>query len=349
MAAEVATLFEQAAASRHAGQRLALATVIKTWGSSPRPPGSQLLMSFDAAGGTDQDQTPALVGSVSGGCIEGAVITAAAEILDDPEKKPRLLEFGVTHDMAWSVGLSCGGTVQVFVEALSDATLALFATIHERLAERQASALVTDLATGEKRLGTAEDAADANSPVAQAIASERAQIIDAESGPGRFVQPFCPSPRLIVVGAVHIAQALCQLAAIAGFDVAIIDPRTTFATLERFPGVQLYPVWPAEALAELGIDARTAVVTLTHDPKLDDPALQAALRSPAFYVGSLGSGKTHAARLNRLRSRGFEDADLGRIHGPVGLRIGARSPSEIAVSILAQLVSVLRGSDKEKD
>lgn len=344
MAAEVATLFEQAAAFKDAGRRLALATVIKTWGSSPRPPGSQLLMGFEAAGTND---TPALVGSVSGGCIEGAVITAAAEILDEPAPKPRLLEFGVTHDQAWSVGLSCGGSVQVYVEAVSDALLATFATIHDRLAERQASALTTNLRTGEKRL-TLDDAA-AGSAAAQAMASDRAQLSESGDAGPELVQPFCPSPRVILVGAVHIAQGLAELASIAGFDVAIIDPRTTFATLERFPGVQLYPVWPAEALAELGIDARTAVVTLTHDPKLDDPALQAALRSPAFYVGSLGSGKTHAARLNRLRSRGFSDGELARIHGPVGLRIGARSPAEIAVSILAELIAVLRGSEPGKD
>jgi xanthine dehydrogenase accessory factor len=248
--------------------------------------------------------------------------------------------------MAWSVGLSCGGSVQVFVEALSDATLAQLATIYRRLEDRQASALLTNLPSGEKQLITVAAAADANDYAAQAMASDRAQLIESEGGPQQFVQPFCPSPRLVIVGAVHIAQALAQLAAIAGFDVAIIDPRTTFATLERFPGVRLYPVWPGQALEELGLDARTAVVTLTHDPKLDDPALQAALRSPAFYVGSLGSGKTHAARLNRLRSRGFADADLARIHGPVGLRIGARSPSEIAVSILAQLIGVLRGQDR---
>jgi xanthine dehydrogenase accessory factor len=148
--------------------------------------------------------------------------------------------------------------------------------------------------------------------------------------------------RVVIVGAVHIAQPLSQMAALAGLEVILIDPRKAFATSERFPGVTLHASWPGPVLETLTLDARSAVITLTHDPKLDDPALVAALNSPAFYIGALGSGKTHAARLRRLQARGFDEAALARVHGPVGLPLGARSPAEIAVSILAQLVAELR-------
>jgi xanthine dehydrogenase accessory factor len=157
-----------------------------------------------------------------------------------------------------------------------------------------------------------------------------------------LLNPYNPPQRMILVGAVHIAQTLAPMAAQAGFDVTVIDPRRAFATAERFPGVALDTRWPDEALAERAPDRRTAVVTLTHDPKLDDPALAAALRTGAFYVGALGSSRTHAARCERLREMGFDDAAIGRIHGPVGFAIGARGPAEIAVSILAQAVAVLR-------
>ena len=162
-----------------------------------------------------------------------------------------------------------------------------------------------------------------------------------------FLQVQNPALRLIIIGAVHIAQTLAPMAALAGYSVTIIDPRRAFATDARFPDVTLIGEWPDEAMATLKLDRRTAVVTLTHDPKLDDPALQTALKADVFYIGALGSRKTHAARINRLRAAGFSDADGARIHGPVGLDIGALSPAEIAVSILAQITAVLRGSDTD--
>ena len=162
-----------------------------------------------------------------------------------------------------------------------------------------------------------------------------------------FLQVQNPALRLIIIGAVHIAQTLAPMAALAGYSVTIIDPRRAFATDARFPDVTLIGEWPDETMATLKLDRRTAVVTLTHDPKLDDPALQTALKADVFYIGALGSRKTHAARLNRLRAAGFSDADGARIHGPVGLDIGALSPAEIAVSILAQITAVLRGSDTD--
>ncbi|MEZ5669139.1 MAG: XdhC family protein [Alphaproteobacteria bacterium] len=164
-----------------------------------------------------------------------------------------------------------------------------------------------------------------------------------------FIQVWAPPLRLVLVGAVHIAQPLAPMAAMAGYDVTVVDPRGSFATADRFPGVSLCTDWPDDAIAGLGLDSRTAIVTLTHDPKLDDPALDAALRSQAFYIGALGSRKTHAKRVERLRTLGHGEAALARIHGPVGLNIGAASPQEIAISILAEITAALRSDPPARD
>jgi xanthine dehydrogenase accessory factor len=179
----------------------------------------------------------------------------------------------------------------------------------------------------------------------QAALKDKSGMAEIE-GRAWFLNVFNPMLQMYIVGAVHIAQPLSRMAALSGFNVTVIDPRTAFATGERFPGVRLIGEWPDEALANIALDMRSAVVTLTHDPKLDDPALVAALRSPAFYVGALGSKKTHGARLERLRALGFDAAALGRIHGPVGLDIEAQTPAEIAVSILAQVIARLRGAEQ---
>ncbi|MBX3495851.1 MAG: XdhC family protein [Parvibaculum sp.] len=175
----------------------------------------------------------------------------------------------------------------------------------------------------------------------EVLASDRAAIVAGPDGDW-FLNPFNPPLRLIIVGAVHIAQPLARMGQLAGYDVTVIDPRTSFASENRFPDIDLRHDWPDEAMAALAPDTRTAIVTLTHDPKLDDPALQAALKSAAFYIGALGSKKTHAARVARLKEAGFEDVDIARIHGPVGLSIGAKSPAEIAISIMAQITETLR-------
>lgn len=175
----------------------------------------------------------------------------------------------------------------------------------------------------------------------RALATDDAVTVETAGGPV-FLKPLNPPLRLFVVGAVHIAEPLSKMAALLGYDVTILDPREAFARAERWPGVTVKAEWPDEALAAAGVDHRTAIVALTHDPKIDDPALAAALRSPAFYVGALGSGKTHGSRLRRLAQQGFSEEALARIHGPVGLKIGARSPAEIAVSIVAQMTEVLR-------
>ncbi len=178
----------------------------------------------------------------------------------------------------------------------------------------------------------------------EALLDDRSVTV-AESGGDVFLRPYNPPIRLIVVGAVHIADPLTRMAAAAGFEVHIIDPRSVFASEDRFPGVHLVRAWPGKALEALRPDHRTAVVTLTHDAKLDDPALVGALATPAFYVGALGSRRTHAKRLARLRERDVGDAQIARIRAPVGLDIGARTPAEIAVSIMGELVAHLRGKD----
>ena len=228
-------------------------------------------------------------------------------------------------------------------------------TVERLLAARKSGlpvALVTDLNTGLQSL-VYEDAIhggfglenDLLAEVRERLRQDRSGLItdpEDEDGLRLFVQAHNPPLRLLVVGAVHIAQALAPLAALTGYAVTVIDPRGSFATGSRFPGVSLHDAWPDEALSDLKIDSRTAVVTLTHDPKLDDPALLVALRSPAFYVGSLGSRRTHAKRLERLKEQGVTDAELARIHAPVGLDLGAVSPAEIALSVMAQITAVRR-------
>jgi xanthine dehydrogenase accessory factor len=215
------------------------------------------------------------------------------------------------------------------------------------LRAKRPAVLAIWMASGEAKVLHPFDAIDG--PVDEAVlgpareAADRDQSRIVETPEGQvFLRVFNPPVRLVIVGAVHVAQALFPMARLAGYEVIVVDPRRSFASDERFPGVELSREWPDEAMSRLGVDRRTAVVTMTHDPKIDDPALAAALRSPAFYVGALGSRKTQAARRERLRGQGFSEVDVSRIDGPVGLPIGAVSPGEIAVSILAQLVDRLR-------
>jgi len=311
----------QAAAWHAAGHGVALATVVRTWGSSPRPAGSKLAV----------NERGEFVGSVSGGCIEGAVITEAQDIIAG-RRGATVLEFGVADAAAWEVGLACGGKVSVLVEPMrSDVVAALRAARDSK----QPVALATKLDGSDARLLLPDDPR-----AADALRRDEATVHG-----DTLVEPHNPPPRLIIVGAVHVAQPLAEMAALAGLTVTIVDPRRAWATAERFPGLALALVteWPDEALTKLALDARTAVVTLTHDPKLDDPALAVALRSPAFYIGCLGSQKTHAARRERLLASAG-NVDVDRLHGPVGLRIGARTPAEIAVSILAEVIAALRGA-----
>ncbi|HEY4342854.1 MAG TPA: XdhC family protein [Parvibaculum sp.] len=178
--------------------------------------------------------------------------------------------------------------------------------------------------------------------VSEVLASDKSRVVAAQDGTEWFLNAYNPPLRLLVVGAVHVAQPVVVIAELDAYDVVVVDPRTAFASPARFPQATLRTEWPDEALTALKPDSRTAVITLTHDPKLDDPALIVALNSPAFYIGALGSKKTHAARLERLKAAGFDEQTLARIHGPIGLSIGAKSPAEIAISIMAQITEVLR-------
>lgn len=212
-------------------------------------------------------------------------------------------------------------------------------------AAKRATVLATRLTDGEQKLLYPTDNAENSwiiKVVSEVLASDKGRTVEAPDGAQWFFNAYNPPLRLLVVGAVHIAQPISIIAALDAYDVTVIDPRTAFASEERFPGITLRTEWPDEAMAELRPDARTAIVTLTHDPKLDDPALVAALRSPAFYIGALGSRKTHAARQERLRAAGFDDQAIARIHGPIGLSIGAKSPAEIAISIMAEMTQILR-------
>ncbi|MCX7646306.1 MAG: XdhC family protein [Rhodobacteraceae bacterium] len=303
------------------GRGAALATVVETWGSAPRRVGSQLVVS--AAG--------EIQGSVSGGCVEGAVVAEAVEALADG--RPRLLSFGVSDDEAFAVGLACGGTIRVLVEPVGGSLPeALLAALVEARAARRPVAYVVNPETGQGRLAGPDDAALRARFRADASGMEGAE----------FVAIHNPPLRLVVVGAVHIAQPLLQIARLAGYDPFLIDPREAFGSAARFPGERISHDWPDEAMAAHGLDARTAVVTLTHDPKLDDPAIRAALGSEAFYLGCLGSTRTHARRVARLREAGHSEAEIARIHAPVGLDIGAATPAEIAVAIMAEITQVLR-------
>ncbi|MCJ8142921.1 XdhC family protein [Ancylobacter sp. A5.8] len=221
--------------------------------------------------------------------------------------------------------------------------LAVLEALNAERASRRAVLLVTELASGRQRLVTPEQApADPLAdPMAEALRTGRSAMVE-QGGERLFLSVQLPAPRLVITGAVHISQALAPMAALTGLDVVIIDPRSAFATPERFPAVDLRAQWPDEALPGLALDAFTAFAALTHDPKIDDPALEEALRRGCFYVGALGSRKTHAARLERLAARGLAGETLARIHAPIGLDIGAATPAEIAVSILAQVVGTLR-------
>jgi xanthine dehydrogenase accessory factor len=221
----------------------------------------------------------------------------------------------------------------------------LFDTLMDERRAKRSVALVTRLADGAQALVDATGLrgeltldADARAEVRRRLVADRSGLIETVAGEVLFVRCHVAAQRLVIVGAVHITQALAPMAAIAGFEVVVVDPRRAFATAERLPGITLVTEWPDEALARLGLDAGTAVVTLTHDPKLDDPALVTAVASPVFYIGALGSPRTHARRLERLAEAGCTPDALARIHAPVGLDLGGRTPPEIAVSILAQLV-----------
>lgn len=285
------------------GAPMALATVVETWRSAPCPVGTHMLVHADGR----------FVGSVSGGCVEGDVLEASSRIIAENGFVVR--HYGVADGAAWEVGLPCGGDIVVLVQNVSPEHFpeALFEAIVDAQTAGEAVMIGTDLATGTS--GIIETEAD-----------------------GLFVNCYLPPRRLIVVGAVEIASALSDIARSMGIDVILIDPRARFLTDERFPDVTLDDRWPDEAIAALRPDARTAIVTLSHDPKIDDPALIAALASPAGYIGALGSKASQAKRRERLVAAGVAALHLDRIEGPAGVAINAISAPEIALSIASGIV-----------
>ena len=292
-----------AAARAWKGEPLAIATVVSTWGSAPRPRGSHMLVHADGR----------FEGSVSGGCVESDILQAAAEVIAGAPFQVR--QYGVADAAAWEVGLPCGGEIAVMVQPVSAEGFdpELFDRIAEARERGDALTVHTNLATGH------------------------ADLRPLETGE-MFVNRYDPPRRLLIVGAVQIAQSLAALARTLGIEVVVIDPRARFLTEERFPGVTLDDRWPDEAIAAYKPGPATAVVTLSHDIKIDDPALIAALASDAAYVGALGSRRSHAARRERLAADGVPLERIDRIDGPVGIDIGAIGPSEIALSIAAAMV-----------
>jgi len=321
---------------RDEGEDVALATVVRTWGSGPRGPGAKMAMTKDAR----------IAGSVSGGCVESAVVEEGREVLET--QKPKLLRFGVTDETAWDVGLSCGGTIEIFVETLTDA---IYEPLRSAFEEERAIAKATVIKgepLGQTVVvddGTSDESAIAEAARRALDAGRSEQVSLDELECEVFVDVELPSPVLVMVGGVHVAVALTSMADALGYRTIIVDPRGVFGSEERFPHAgEIIREWPDKALKKLVINRSTAIATLTHDPKLDDPALEVALPSQAFYVGALGSKRTHEKRRRRLVERGVTEGELARLHAPIGLSIGSRSPEEIALSVMAQIVATRNGA-----
>lgn len=342
-----------------AGQAITRGVVIRTFGSSPRREGATMIRS----------DVGAIVGSVSGGCVEGAT----AEHMEQAGESgmQRVVRFGVSDEEAWDVGLACGGTIDVLVQPAipAAALVALRETAHDRTAGR---AVVTRLPTGSpdtsitgSRLGPPatpevpliayEDGrldgslGDASADAAL-LAEARAAISSGTScvveiGEGQlFIEAFPVRPRLVVVGAGEVGVALLRMAGDLGYETVVIDARAAFVTPERFPGVdRLFVGWPDDAAVEIDLGRGDAVAVLSHDPKFDEPAIEVALQRGCRYVGVIGSRKTQRDRFHRLRERGLDDAQLARLHGPIGLDLGGREPAETAVAIMAEIIAARYG------
>jgi len=327
------------------------AVVTQVWGSAPRPEGACLLAGADGS----------MAGSVSGGCVESAAAEEirAAIIAGQPKK----VGWGVTHERAWEMGLSCGGTIEVFVEP----------TVREEVlaaARRESGSVVATVIGGAAPLGSGlvvrEDgvvlrsggfpnaleqllAERARSALAGLVS--RVETLPGDAGPiEAFLEVFPRRPTLLIFGGVHIATALVKLARPLGYRTVVADGREAFLTRERFPDAdELLLGWPEEVFRRVGLNSATCVVLLTHDPKFDEAALDLALRSPAGYIGAIGSRKTQAQRRERLRAAGFSDVEVARLHGPIGLDLGGRSPGEIALAILAEITAVRHGKAVSSD
>jgi len=326
---------------------IAPATVIQTWGSSPRRAGAKIALTPDGK----------ITGSVSGGCVEGAVFEEGVQSLKSD--RPKLLHFGVADETAWEVGLACGGSIDIFVKRLDTE---IFKTLRSVLTHEDTAVLVTvvrgpDDILGRELLlkddgsvtGTISDELNgrALNVAKETLAQGESQRVMMNENVEVFAEVILPPPTVIAVGGVHITIALMALAKTLGYRTIVVDPRSAFGNEERFPNVdRLIQKWPDEAFEQVPITRSTAVAMLTHDPKLDDPALKIALPSPAFYIGALGSKNTQAKRRQRLLDEGITEEQLSRLHGPIGLEIGAGTPEEIAMSIMAEIVAARNNVDE---
>jgi len=324
------------------GKAVALATVVSVAGSAPRGVGAKLVVA----------DTGEMAGSVSGGCVENAVIETALTVLAD--SRAQLVKYGVSDEDAWEVGLACGGTIEVLIEPVSEHFPELRAAI---LADDPVATvtiargepigrkmLVFESGRVEGSLGNAGLDSAAIEAAGQRLADDLPRLVRLADGQEAFIDVHTLPPHLVVIGAVHTAIALSKIGKLLGFRVTVIDPRERFATAERFPHVdELVTAWPDEALPTMKLGSRSYVAILTHDPKFDEPALISALGLPVRYVGAIGSRKTSRDRSERLRAQGITDEQLARIHAPIGLNIDAKTPEEIALSIAAEIVATRRG------
>ncbi len=315
------TLMETAVHWIHSGHELALAIVIETWGSAPRQAGAVMLVRDDSH----------IEGSVSGGCVEADVIETAKNSIETNQSF--IKEFGVADETAFAVGLSCGGRIAVLIVPVNDE--AFPPVFLERIAAAVVGRNPLDLIISlenENRIHV-----EAIVPDTQSLSERETQYNDSEH---QLIWRFRPSYQIILIGAGHISQVLSRLASQVDFSVDVIDPRSMLATAERFPDVNTHIGWPQDLLPGMTMDAQTAMVTLTHNPEIDDSALLYALGTEAFYLGCLGSRRTHGTRCRRLESKGMSQQQLARLHGPAGIPLGGRGVSEIALAILAEIVQV---------
>jgi xanthine dehydrogenase accessory factor len=326
------------------GEPVALATVIRTWGSSSRAVGAKMALTEDGK----------IAGSVSGGCVEGAVYETGVEVLQT--WKPQLLHFGVADETAWQVGLACGGQIDVFVKPLEESMyLQQQADFRSGKSFAVATAIQGPAGIVGNDLLVRQDGRTAGGigpgldediqQLAQAaIRDGKSQTIQRTMGNEPveiFIEVVEPQLQLVIVGGVHTAIALTHLARTLGFSTVVVDPRRAFGSPDRFQHAdRLIQAWPDKAFEQVLITEKTAIAMLTHDPKIDDPALMIALNSPAFYIGALGSQTTQAKRRHRLLEAGLSEAQLARLHGPIGLKLGGQTPEEIALAILAEIIAV---------
>lgn len=325
--------------------QVALATVVQTWGSAPRKVGAKMALTPDGA----------ISGSVSGGCVEGAVFEEGTAALEG--SKAKLLHYGVADETAWDVGLACGGTIEVFVQPLHTA---VYQFTKKLIEQDKAGAAITVIQGDDDLLGNQLALARDGDRVGTLGSDELDQLASAAERPLQypsrvqltdeveiFIDTVRPAPTLVMVGGVHIAVGLAHMAKLLGYRTVVIDPRRAFGSEARFPHVdQLIQKWPEKAFKEVALTQETAVALLTHDPKIDDPALKVVLDQPVFYIGALGSNNTHKKRVGRLQEMGFGEEKIGRIHGPIGLSIGASTPEEIALSVMAEVVKARASSEK---